>query len=89
MKKDKNTRPTYNQCVTTIPRIAFEELQRSNLQELTGIEIQLVQTPELENSKICKVKFRAQNTGETNFKKRLVTAITTVLTLDKQEKIHI
>lgn len=89
MKKDKNTRPTYNQCVTTIPRIAFDELQRNNFYELTGIEIQLVEAPELQNSKVCKAKFRAQNTGETNFKKRLVTAITTILTFDKQEKIHI
>jgi len=82
----KPKRPTFNQCTAWIPEVAYQRLTNSTVFQVSGIEMQKLETHP--NNVLCKVQLRLQNTGETNFKRALVTALTISLTEEQKPIIH-
>jgi hypothetical protein len=82
----KPKRPTFNQCTSWIPEVAYQRLTNSTVFQVSGIEIQKLETHP--NNVLCKVQLRLQNTGETNFKRALVTALTISLTEEQKPNIN-
>lgn len=77
-RKPQAAKRLYTQCVTTIPRQAFDKLNSSVMFQMSGITIEELQT-EVPDKVFVKCRFRLNGGGDTDFKRRVITAITTAM----------